>query len=546
MSEYVDVASLNIQEDTIKLSTFPEFTAYQLKPCSYCVDVKLTAPPFSQDDEARAPIDLVAVIDRSGSMVGVKLELVKKVLHFVVSHLKNFDRLGIVIYDNCVQEIAPLTKVTQTSRIQLDGSIDKIYGDRHTNLSGGLIKGMTTMKERNGEMADVASVFLFTDGRANVGITNTDTLVTAMSNLYGEAKSYSVNTFGFGSNHNVEMLKRISHTGNGLYYFIQNTEQIPEVFTNCLGGLLSTVAQNISVCVETCNGAFVREILSKDKPEFSDGYTKGRVFMGDLQSEEEHDILVELILPATDETSSDATSLNVYAKITLSYFNVIKKNIDIVTTEVSVPRCSHVGKQTVSSKVDEQRNRIRVIESLAKAAEMAERGKLEEARKIISHNQKTITTSSSRFNPKVSSLSSDLSSAMEGLSDANAYQKYGKSAFATLEDCHSCQRSPGLLSPSYITPKRKESYKAYHEYANAIAEDGIDSISQLSPKPPVTRMYQILPTVRDSDEGVPVLPQRPFSRHRHNPPEEKSKTADEASEGPPYFTELQEHVNTIE
>ena len=534
MAESMELASPSIQQDAIKLCTYPEFTAYQLKPCSFCIDVKLTAPPFSQDGEVRAPIDLVAVIDRSGSMIGEKLELVKKVLHFVVSHLKYFDRLGIVIYDNNVQEIAPLTKVTQTNRIQLDGSIDKIYGDGSTNLSGGLIKGMTMMKERSGEMADVASVLLFTDGKANAGITDTDTLVTAMNNLYGKTKSFTINTFGFGSDHNVEMLKKISLTGNGLYYFIQNTEQIPEVFTNCLGGLLSTVAQNISVCIETCSGALLNKILSKDKPELSDGNKKGKVSMGDLQSEEEHDILVELSLPETEEST---TSSNVYAKITLSYFNVIKKNIDSATTEVSVPRCSNPGKLTTSLEVDEQRNRIKAIESLAKAAEMAEKGRLEEARNIISHSQKTITTSSSRFTPKVSSLNSDLSSAMEGLSDPISYRKYGKSTFATLGDSHSSQRSTSLQSPSYSTPMRNTSYEAYHGYVKV--ESGNDSISQLSSKPPLPKRYQMIPpTAMDSSEEPPPLPKKVSSRFKSKPPEEESKTTDDSSKGPPYFSEL--------
>ena len=56
-------------------------------------------------------------------------------------------------------------------------------------------------------------------------------------------------TFGFGSDHDAHMLKAISDAGNGMYYLVENEENIGESFAHCLGGLASTVAQGIQMTV---------------------------------------------------------------------------------------------------------------------------------------------------------------------------------------------------------------------------------------------------------------------------------------------------------
>ncbi len=53
-------------------------------------------------------------------------------------------------------------------------------------------------------------------------------------------------TFGYGSEHDADLLLGIAEAGNGLFYYIDNGESIPESFCDCLGGLLSVAAQ---VCV---------------------------------------------------------------------------------------------------------------------------------------------------------------------------------------------------------------------------------------------------------------------------------------------------------
>ena len=66
--------------------------------------------------------------------------------------------------------------------------------------------------------------------------------------------------------------------------------------------------------------------------------------MGDLQSEEERDIVLELKLPAMASPQQDMV-----LKATLSYFNVITSEFDTVQSELSVQRGGKWSKGVFSS-----------------------------------------------------------------------------------------------------------------------------------------------------------------------------------------------------
>ena len=68
----------------ISISCESEFKQYPFNKAEDIWALVTLTAPCHEDEKERAPIDLVAVIDRSGSMSGTKLTLVKTTLEFML------------------------------------------------------------------------------------------------------------------------------------------------------------------------------------------------------------------------------------------------------------------------------------------------------------------------------------------------------------------------------------------------------------------------------------------------------------------------------
>lgn len=95
------------------ISTRPLFAS----PMTADVLVRIT-PAAAAAAAPRPPLDLAVVIDISGSMNGLPLELAKEAVILVNQTLSPEDRLSLVTFHSGVQVILPLQKIGPTERLQ--------------------------------------------------------------------------------------------------------------------------------------------------------------------------------------------------------------------------------------------------------------------------------------------------------------------------------------------------------------------------------------------------------------------------------------------
>lgn len=141
------------------------------------------------DTQNRSAIDLVCVLDESGSMSGDPIDLLKASMKFIVSNLTSNDRFGCIGYDDKIRTISNLQYMTSTVKQDTLRAIDCMEAGTLTALGQGLEAGVNMMRECN--ISDlkqevetqhrVKNVLLLTDGRANVGYTDPKDIIRALT-----------------------------------------------------------------------------------------------------------------------------------------------------------------------------------------------------------------------------------------------------------------------------------------------------------------------------------------------------------------------------
>jgi hypothetical protein len=212
-------------------------------------------------------------------------------------------------------------------------------------------------------------------------------------NLTSKGAPVSLFCFGYGSDHNSEMLEAISEaTPGGGYYFVENDSDVFTAFGDAMGGIMSVMAQSavlkISVPPAAAEmGVKIREVHHDKKVDRGDG--SFTVNLGDFYAEERRDVLVEFDL--ANVTSNEPV---LHLVSTLVYMNVLtKKNTTAGPRDCSISRPDSADLSAVNQDVEAQALRVEIVREMEEADREARSLKPEAAKARIARMQATVQAS---------------------------------------------------------------------------------------------------------------------------------------------------------
>jgi Ca-activated chloride channel family protein len=244
--------------------------------------------PVAPAASARRPLDLVAVIDRSGSMAGGPLAAVLAAVDRLIRLLGDDDRLAVVAFDDQVDLVLPLTR--HDPRVARR-AVARISDGGSTNLSGGWLKGVEILQ--SGRAEAVRRVLLLTDGQANVGIVDSGQLSTLAAQSAGQG--VTTTTIGFGNHFDEDLLRAMADAGRGNARWAEGPDEAAGVFLDEFDGLATIVAQNISVEIRPADAVDVVAVLNDFPSTLVEGGVQ--VNLGDAYAGEMRRLVFAMRIP---------------------------------------------------------------------------------------------------------------------------------------------------------------------------------------------------------------------------------------------------------
>ena len=202
------------------------------------------ATPKHADPEIFPALNLVFVIDVSGSMDGERLGNVKRALAAFSNRLRAKDQVSIVTFATDAQVVLP-SCAADVSR--LNQSIENLKSGGATNLQAGLMLGYQQAM-RGYDPNKTNRVILLTDGRANRGVLSPETIAKQSQAFNSEGVDLS--TVGLGYDFNHELLRELADAGRGLFHFVGDCRDIEKTFVNEADSLLAPAAHDVYLKVD--------------------------------------------------------------------------------------------------------------------------------------------------------------------------------------------------------------------------------------------------------------------------------------------------------
>ncbi|KAJ0245881.1 Uncharacterized protein HA466_0174980 [Hirschfeldia incana] len=428
----------------LEVKTYPEVSevlrSVSLKDFAVLVNLKA---PAASTSSSRAPVDLVTVLDVSGSMAGTKLALLKRAMGFVIQNLGPFDRLSVISFSSTSRRNFPLRLMNETGKQEALQAVNSLVSNGGTNIAEGLKKGAKVLIDRRFKNS-VSSIVLLSDGQDTYTMsspTGGGTKGTDYKTLLPKENRIPVHAFGFGADHDASLMHSIAESSGGTFSFIESETVIQDAFAQCIGGLLSVMVQELCVKVECVHP--VLKIGSVKAGSYRFDSRTGSIEVGDLYAEEERNFLVNLDVPVVSGVSDPMSLLNVRC---VYRDPVTKETVDLSScSEVKIlrPVVMSEGKNVVSVEVDRQRIRLRAAEAISEARVLAERGDLTEAVSVLETCRGVLseTVSGRAGDPLCVSLCAELKETQERMASRQVYETSGRAYVLAGLSSHSWQRA---------------------------------------------------------------------------------------------------------
>lgn len=205
----------------------------------------------AKTDREMPAVDLVVVLDRSGSMQGQKIHDARQAILQVMERMGKQDMMAVISYSNGARLDSPLVFLDHRNLGRLASAVRQIQPGGGTNLGSGLQYGIETLLYDDGGYRQ-RKVILISDGLANQGITS----LRGLAHMAEQSmeQNFTISTVGVGYDFNEMVMTTIADHGAGNYYFLENPRAFANIFEKEFENAREVIASSIEIRIPVQRG----------------------------------------------------------------------------------------------------------------------------------------------------------------------------------------------------------------------------------------------------------------------------------------------------
>jgi Ca-activated chloride channel family protein len=328
---------------------------------------------------ASPPMSLAIVIDRSGSMAGVRIANAIAAAVSAVDRMREGDRVTVVTFDTAAKVVVPPTRTTASSRSEMIAAIRGIRLGGDTCISCGLEEAMRQLDGAAFSRDEVRRMILLSDGEATHGIKDVPGLRAMASQM--RERGLAITTIGVDVSFDEKSMAAIASESNGRHYFVANPSGLPAIFAEEFDSIAASVAQGAELAIDLAPGVEVEEVFDRS---FRREGTRIIVPFGTFATREEKTVLMRVRVPSSREGSMPI------ADLALSYRDLIARTEGRSAGSLGlVVKNDGSEQRELDPFVAARIERSRTSQTLTRANVLFEQGRVDEARAALQnqHNE---------------------------------------------------------------------------------------------------------------------------------------------------------------
>lgn len=367
----------------------------------------------------RLGVDLVTVLDISGSMRGERINKMKIAMRFLLKKLGGTDRLSVVTFNRKAARLCPLRKITSNSQNEIIELINNLEARSTTNTQAGLEMALDILKNRIHNEGRRAAIMLLSDGME-------DEESHAAKFSADNNDKVPIYTFSLDCDFDPKSLNDIASHG-GMFAAVTEVNNLTAAFSLSLAGILSVAIEDLTLTITPSNGYKVTEveagIYHRQKVDVDNPVI---IRFGSLYDRETRKVLVKLALPEVTEQSGGV-------EIAYEYRVGGKDTLKSGTKSIYVTG-KGISAVEENEEVLAEERRLRTASLMKEAKSLADKKKLEEARAKLVHAKKKLSEGDA-------TLIAQLDQLFHFMVSQETYDTKGHAFVLALEASHGAQRA---------------------------------------------------------------------------------------------------------